>query len=191
MYMLTERLLSFNWQRFTLHKNEKKNLELYRKIPSSTNLLNYPRISMQSSYNTVLVFDSEGANSAGDIPMIFFSYFSENSFWHFMQIVSLTHYHTGPKVWTSSLLLPAGGFRNFWTCGNQMFCGVWSGFTLFAQACLSQDIYGNTGLQKYISEPVSNRKQSYNICDQRTLRSAFSSAQSDQSIPVANIMFGW
>ena len=42
MYALTERLLSFNWQRFTLHKNEKRNLELYRKIPSSTNLLNYP-----------------------------------------------------------------------------------------------------------------------------------------------------
>ena len=42
MYMLTEWLLSFNWQRFTLHNNEKRNLELYRKIPSSTNLLNYP-----------------------------------------------------------------------------------------------------------------------------------------------------
>ena len=42
MYVLTERLLSFNRQRFTLHKNEKRNLELYRKIPSSTNLLNYP-----------------------------------------------------------------------------------------------------------------------------------------------------
>ena len=44
MYVLTEQLLSFNWQRFTLHKNEKRNLELYRKIPSSTNLLNSPRI---------------------------------------------------------------------------------------------------------------------------------------------------
>ena len=43
MYVLTERLLSFNWQSFTLHKNEKRNLELYREIPSSTNLLNYPR----------------------------------------------------------------------------------------------------------------------------------------------------
>ena len=45
MYVLTEWLLSFNWQRFTLHKNEKRNLELYRKLPSSTNLLNYPRIN--------------------------------------------------------------------------------------------------------------------------------------------------
>ena len=43
MYVLTKRLLSFNRQRFTLHKNEKGNLELYRKIPSSTNLLNSPR----------------------------------------------------------------------------------------------------------------------------------------------------
>ena len=45
MYVLIERLLSFNWQRFTLHKNEKRNLELYRKIPSSTSLLNSPRKS--------------------------------------------------------------------------------------------------------------------------------------------------
>ena len=40
----------FNWRRFTLHKNEKRNyLELYRKIPSSTNLLNYPRIMPKKS----------------------------------------------------------------------------------------------------------------------------------------------
>ena len=32
MYMLTERLLSFNWQRFTLHKNEKRNTEFYELI---------------------------------------------------------------------------------------------------------------------------------------------------------------
>ena len=51
MYVLTERLLSFNWQRFTLHKNEKRNLELYRKIPSSTNLLNCPRIFHISAQN--------------------------------------------------------------------------------------------------------------------------------------------
>ena len=28
MYVLTERLLSFNWQRFTLHKYEKRNLDI-------------------------------------------------------------------------------------------------------------------------------------------------------------------
>ena len=50
MYVLTERLLSFNWQRVTVHKNEKRNLELYRKIPSSTNLLNYPR-TLSINYN--------------------------------------------------------------------------------------------------------------------------------------------
>ena len=45
MYVLTEWLLSFNRQRFTLHKNERRNLELYGKIPSYTNLFNSPHIS--------------------------------------------------------------------------------------------------------------------------------------------------
>ena len=56
MYVLTERLLSFNWQRFTLHKNEKRNFEFYRKIPSSTNLLNYPRTLKNLIYPSFFFF---------------------------------------------------------------------------------------------------------------------------------------
>ena len=52
MYVLTERLLSFNRQRFTLHKNEKRNLEFYRKIPSSTNLLTDNRASCSTTIFT-------------------------------------------------------------------------------------------------------------------------------------------
>ena len=42
MDVLTERLLSFNWQRFTLHKNEKGNLELYRKNTEFYELIELP-----------------------------------------------------------------------------------------------------------------------------------------------------
>ena len=42
MYVLTEWLLSFNWQRFTLHKNEKRNLELYRKNTKFYELIELP-----------------------------------------------------------------------------------------------------------------------------------------------------
>ena len=41
MYVLTERL-SFNWQRFTLHKNEKRNLELYKKNTEFYKLIELP-----------------------------------------------------------------------------------------------------------------------------------------------------
>ena len=63
MYMLTERLLSFNLQRFTLHKNEKRNLELYRRIPSSTNLLNYPRIKIGKIAKTIPRFPGSATNT--------------------------------------------------------------------------------------------------------------------------------
>ena len=51
MYVLTERLLSFKLTKvYTAQKMKKRNLELYRKILGSTNLLNSPRKKVPRMY---------------------------------------------------------------------------------------------------------------------------------------------
>ena len=58
---------------------------------------------------------------------------------------TLTPYHTCPKIWNSLFYFLLVCVRKCWMGGKQsrpwsdgVFCGTWSGSTLFAHACLSQ-----------------------------------------------------
>ena len=59
-----------------------------------------------------------------------------------------TPYHSCPKIWTRTIYRPMLCLKYYWMSGKQCgpwwdttFCGISSGSTLFAQACLSQYIW--------------------------------------------------
>ena len=108
-----------------------------------------------------------------------------------------TPYHSCPKIWTRTIYRLMLCLKNYWKSGKQCgpwwdatFCGISSGSTLFAQACLSEYIAPdkrailiNTFLllqQHNICASTWQNLQN-GMCTQQRLRSASASAHSDQS----------